>query len=98
MLISNGDFDFILPTVGTLLAVQNMTWNGMLGLQTQPTMSVEVAKRPGGFEPLVQAGIQRFERGLMWMETFASGHMQPEYQPAVAYRHLEWVLGVVETL
>ena len=38
-------------------------------------------------------GIQHFERGLMWVETFMSGHMQPEFQPRSSYRHLQWLLG-----
>lgn len=43
-------------------------------------------------------GIQHYERGLMWAETYQSGHMQPEFQPRVAYRHLEWVLNHIQTL
>lgn len=43
-------------------------------------------------------GISHFERGLMWAETFQSGHMQPQYQPRVTYRHLQWVLGRIDAL
>ena len=43
-------------------------------------------------------GIQHYERGLMWAETFQSGHMQPQFQPRVAYRHLQWLLGQTESI
>jgi carboxypeptidase D len=34
----------------------------------------------------------------MWVETFQSGHMEPEYQPRSAYRHLQWLLGYTDTI
>lgn len=43
-------------------------------------------------------GIQHYERGLMWAETYQSGHMQPQFQPRSAYRHLQWVLGRIDSL
>ena len=43
-------------------------------------------------------GKNHFERGLMWSEVYDSGHMVPQYQPQVALRHLEWVLGRIDTL
>lgn len=46
----------------------------------------------------VIVGIQHYERGLMWAETYQSGHMEPEFQPRVAYRHLQWVLNHTQTL
>ena len=36
VLISNGDLGMIILTNGTLLAIQNMTWNDQLGFQTSP--------------------------------------------------------------
>jgi carboxypeptidase D len=35
---------------------------------------------------------------LLWSETFQAGHMGPEYQPKVAWRHLQWLRGVIDTL
>lgn len=110
VLIGNGDLDMIIITNGTLLAIQNMTWNGQLGFQTAPTTPIEVSipdlmyndvfnndtsnKGLAGYDgPQGVMGIQHYERGLMWVETYLSGHMQPEYQPRVAYNHLQWVLG-----
>lgn len=43
-------------------------------------------------------GIQHYERGLMWAETYQSGHMEPQFQPRVSYRHLQWVLKRIDVL
>ena len=111
VLIANGDFDMIIITNGTLMSIQNMTWNGKLGFQEKPATPIEImtpdliypqvfdANGYGGVDgPQGVMGVQHYERGLMWAETFLSGHMQPEFQPRVTYRHLEWVLGRVDTL
>lgn len=111
VLVSNGDLDFIIITNGTLLAIQNMTWNGKLGFQTEPNTPIVIttpdlqyqdtfhANGADGLDgPQGTMGIQHFERGLMWAQTYLSGHEQPEFQPRVALRHLQWLLGRVETL
>jgi carboxypeptidase D len=111
VLVANGDLDFIIITNGTLLAIQNMTWNGKLGFQQEPSTpivitepdyqyeSVFVANGYGGLDnPQGTMGVQHFERGLMWAETYGSGHMQPEYQPRSSYRHIQWVLGRINAL
>lgn len=38
------------------------------------------------------------DSGLMWAETYSSGHMQPQFQPRVAYRHAQWLLGRIDAL
>lgn len=38
-------------------------------------------------------GIQHYERGLMYIETYQSGHQQPQYQPRACYAHMQWLLG-----
>ncbi len=111
VLVSNGDFDMIIITNGTLLAIQNMTWGGQLGFQTQPATPIDITlpdlQYSGVFAdngidgldgPQGIMGIQHYERGLMWAESFLAGHMQPEFQPRVTYRHLQWVLGMIDTL
>ncbi|KJK67289.1 Serine carboxypeptidase [Aspergillus parasiticus SU-1] len=110
VLVSNGDYDMIILTNGTLLAIQNMTWNGELGFQSAPATPItidlpdlawgEVFEENG--QEMLQSqgvmGVQHYERGLMWAETYQSGHMQPQYQPRVSYRHLQWLLGRVDKL
>ena len=111
VLVSNGDFDMIIITNGTLMAIQNMTWNGQLGFQSEPSTPIDITipdlmysgvfaanGDPGGDGPQGTMGIQHYERGLMWAETFQSGHMQPEFQPRTTYRHLQWLLGMTETI
>ncbi|RDW87475.1 putative serine-type carboxypeptidase F [Coleophoma crateriformis] len=36
-IIGHGDLDFLLFTNGTLITIQNMTWNGLQGFQTAPS-------------------------------------------------------------
>ncbi|KAL9085576.1 MAG: hypothetical protein Q9159_004615 [Coniocarpon cinnabarinum] len=87
VLVSNGDYDMIIITNGTLLAIQNMTWGGQLGFQEQPATPIEIGLEDLQYEALFAEngergldgpgqgtmGIQHFERGLMWAETFQSG-------------------------
>lgn len=110
-LVANGDWDMIIITEGTLLSIQNMTWNGALGFQTEPSTPIVITEPDLQYEVLFDEnelngvddiqgtmGIQHYERGLMWAETYQSGHMEPEYQPRISYRHLEWLLGYVDEL
>lgn len=111
VLISNGDLDFIIITNGTLLAIQNMTWHGKLGFQERPSAPIVITTPDLQYQDVFKAngaqgldgpqgtmGVQHFERGLMWAQTFLSGHEVPEFQPRVALQHLRWLLGRVETL
>ncbi|KAK4863586.1 hypothetical protein LT330_002364 [Penicillium expansum] len=111
VLIANGDLDMVILTNGTLLAIQNMTWNGNLGFQNKPNKPIDIkipdlmyAKvfaengETGIDGPQGVMGVQHYERGLMWAQSFQSGHMQPQYQPRVAFRHLEWLLRRTEEL
>jgi carboxypeptidase D len=42
VLVANGDYDMVIITNGTLLAIQNMTWNGLLGFQQRPVTPINV--------------------------------------------------------
>lgn len=68
VLVANGDYDMIIITNGTLLSIQNMTWGGALGFQSPPVTPINIPSQG-------QMGIQHYERGLMWAETYKSGHM-----------------------
>lgn len=42
VLVANGDYDLEIVTNGTLLSIQNMTWNGALGFQTAPSTLIDI--------------------------------------------------------
>ena len=112
VLISNGDLDMIILTNGTLLSIQNMTWNGALGFQTQPSTPMVVdlpdleygdlfamgseKGRDGPGQGVV--GVWHEERGLLWAQTWLGSHTQPESVPRASWRHLSWVLGRIDNL
>jgi len=110
VLVGNGDYDMQVTTNGTLLSIQNMTWNGMLGFQSTPStpMNIQIPELvygglltetgTGSIGAQGIMGIQHYERGLMWAQTFQATHMLPMSQPRSAYRHLQWLLGHTETL
>jgi carboxypeptidase D len=93
--------------------IRFQTWNGMMGFQTGPNEweDIDIRLPDLEYQDLFNAqgfgGLDRFqgimgkqhqERGLMFAETYQSGHMQPQFQPRSTYRHLEWVLGRIEEL
>ena len=111
VLVANGALDLEILTNGTLTAIQNMTWDGIQGFQTAPSMPINITLPDlqysslfidQGFGPIDEPqgimGVQHYERGLMWAETYLSGHMQPQFQPRSAYRHMQWLLGHIESL
>jgi len=83
VLVANGDFDMIVITNGTLLSIQNMTWNGQLGFSAKPSTPINIPLPDLQYQALFAEnglagldgpqgimGISHFERGLMWAETF----------------------------
>jgi carboxypeptidase D len=89
----------LLNTNGTLLAIQNMTWNGLQGLQAYPNIPLYAPYHPetnlgfpagGGY-----LGSWGEERGLMFYQTQLAGHELPQYTPGAAYRMMEILLGRV---
>ena len=111
VLIANADLDMSILMIGTLLAIQNMTRRGKPGFQEVPMTPIVITLPDLQYQALFETQglggidnpqgtmvIQHFERGLMWVETFLSGHMQPQFQPRSSYRHLQWVLGHIDTL
>jgi carboxypeptidase D len=111
VLVSNADLDMEILTDGTLMAIQNMTWNGKLGFQSKPATPIVITLPDLQYGPVFEEngfgdienpqgtmGIQHYERGLMWAQTYLSGHMQPQFQPRSSYRHLQWLLGHTDVL
>ena len=101
-IIGHGALDYILISNGTLLMIQNMTWNGLQGFQQKPADDFYVPYHTLQ-DPMTLAGAGVFgtthtERGLTWVYTSLSGHMIPQYAPSAAYRQLEFLLGRISSL
>lgn len=101
-IIAHGNLDFILLKEGSLLTIQNMTWNGKQGFQTAPKSDFFVPYHNelnlGSTAGAGTMGVTHTERGLTWVEVFMSGHMVPQYQPSAAYRQMEFLLGRIQSL
>ncbi|KAJ7164676.1 Alpha/Beta hydrolase protein [Mycena crocata] len=118
-LIVTGALDLVLPSNGTLLAIQNMTWSGARGFQTAPALGFHNLPTDedadavffvpytgaeqdfddiGGLAGAGVMGTQHAERGLTFVEVVLAGHQLPTWQPAAAFRHLEYLLGRAKSL
>ncbi|KAK0674151.1 carboxypeptidase [Cercophora samala] len=104
VIIGHGQLDMLLPSNGTLLAIQNMTWGGKLGFQNRPLEPFYVPDTNVFGEtnvPLGGAGVMGSmvsERGLTWVGVTGAGHMVPGDAPSAAYRQLEYLLGRVDCM
>lgn len=102
VIIGSGALDYVVPTVNTLLGIQNMTWGGKLGFQRKPTEPLYVPYHPDGEIPtLAGAGVMgtvHEERGLTFVAVGLAGHMIPQFAPSAAYRQMEKLLGRVCSL
>jgi carboxypeptidase D len=101
-IISHGQLDYVLLYNGTLLSIQNMTFGGKQGFQSAPKDNLYVPYHNElSASTLAASGVMgktHTERKLTWVEVFLSGHMTPQYQPTVAYRQLEYLLGRIPSL
>ncbi|KAF2464279.1 alpha/beta-hydrolase [Lindgomyces ingoldianus] len=99
-IVGSGDLDMILTTNGTLLALQNMTWNGVQGFQAYPSNLLYAPYHPeynlGALAGAGYLGKWTHERGLTFYTSQLAGHELPGYTPGVAYRMLEILLGRVK--
>jgi carboxypeptidase D len=100
--VVHGDLDFILLANGTLMSIQNMTFGGQQGFQSEPCDDFFVPYHDEySQETLSAAGVMgktHTERKLTWVEQALSGHMVPQYQPSSGYRQLEFLLGRIDSL
>lgn len=101
-IIGVGGLDYLLPINGTLMALQNMTWNGLQGFQTPPSNSFFVPYHPeynlGFLAGAGDLGLWVTERGLTFYHVDLAGHELPEYTPGAAYRVVELMLGRISSL
>ena len=77
-IIGVGGLDYLLPINGTLLALQNMTWNGLQGFQTPPSNNFFVPYHPeynlGFLAGAGDLGTWVTERGLTFYTVDLAGH------------------------
>ncbi|KAE8448109.1 hypothetical protein EG329_009874 [Mollisiaceae sp. DMI_Dod_QoI] len=94
--------DMVLISNGTLMMIQNMTWNGSQGFTTKPSDPFYVPYHdnlsPSTLAAAGVLGTTHTERGLTWVSVDLSGHMIPQYAPSASYRHLEFLLGRIDSL
>lgn len=106
VIIGHGLLDMVLLWNGTLLATQNMTWNGAQGFSTPPSEWEDFyvpyhTPNENQLGTLAGAGVMgqyHTERGFTLVTVDLSGHMVPQYAPSAAYRQVEFLLGRVPTL
>ncbi|OLN96072.1 putative serine carboxypeptidase-like protein 2 [Colletotrichum chlorophyti] len=102
--VASGQADYMIQPNVTTLAIQGTIWNGKQGFQEKPSAELllptinnnddNVPSWAGGN---VQ-GTVHTERGFTHSAARLSGHMVPQYAPAVAFRHVEHLLGRVKSL
>ena len=77
-IIGQGQLDFVLMTNGTLLAIQNLTWNGLQGFQQPPDIDFYVPYHQeynqGALTGAGIVGTYRTERGLTFSSVQLAGH------------------------
>ena len=78
VLIGQGQLDYVLMTNGTLLALQNMTWNGAQGFSEPPTLEhfvpYHTEYNAGALSGAGIVGTYRTERGLTFVNVELAGH------------------------
>jgi carboxypeptidase D len=107
-IVAHAALDMVLIANGTLLGIQNMTWNGKQGFQSVPCSPFYVPyhaptdpsldPRPSTIAGSGVMGTTHTERGLTWVGVDLSGHMVPQYAPSAGYRTLEFLLGRIDSL
>lgn len=99
VIIGSGALDILLPTNGTLFALQNMTWGGVQGFQNYPSTPFLVPPHNITFQGFKggsgNLGVWIEERGLIFYEITLAGHQLPGYAPSAGYRVLQKLLGRV---
>ena len=101
-IIGHGALDYILIANGTLLMIQNMTWNGAQGFTSKPAdeffVPYHTQDNPSTLAGAGVFGTTHTERGLTFVEVSLSGHMVPQYAPSASYRMVEFMLGRIDSV
>ncbi|KAF4784487.1 carboxypeptidase cpdS [Colletotrichum scovillei] len=100
-IIASGNLDFRVPTNGTLMVLQNMTWHGQQGFDEFPSKTFFLPTAYSDLSSQSSAGkIGDWvaQRGLTFARVFNAGHELPQYAQGAGYRLLEQLLGRVTDL
>ncbi|EME78461.1 uncharacterized protein MYCFIDRAFT_37055 [Pseudocercospora fijiensis CIRAD86] len=96
VIIGCGNLDILLNTNGTLLVLQNMTWNGWQGFKEFPGHSFFSPYHedlPGSPSGAGYVGKWGHERGLTFYQIQLAGHTLPAGAPGASYSIMEVLLG-----
>lgn len=99
VMIGSGALDGLLPTNGTLFALQNYTWGGDQGFHSYPSTPIFIPYHDsaGAIQGSYgNVGTWTKERDLTFYIVQAGGHQVPQYAPSAGYRMLQILLGRVE--
>lgn len=98
-IVANGALDFIIPSLGTLFALQNITWAGTTGFEKRPGHKFVLPGAPLGAQQVLGAprttGTWGYERNVLYVDVAGAGHMLPQHNPSAAFRLLEVLLARV---
>lgn len=103
-IIAHGVLDWVLILNGSLIAIQNMTWNGAQGFSKGPShwndfyVPYHSEMNQGNLAGAGIFGKWYEERGLWFSTVELAGHMVPQYAPSAAYRQVEFLLGRISDL
>ncbi|KAF1984270.1 alpha/beta-hydrolase [Aulographum hederae CBS 113979] len=102
VIVGHGILDMVLLSNGSLLALQNLTWNGKQGFQAPPNNPFYVPKHEDPSQASWAGdgiyGSWGTERGMTFVTIEMAGHMVPQYQPSAGYRTFELLLGRIANL
>ncbi|KAF9876880.1 hypothetical protein CkaCkLH20_05726 [Colletotrichum karsti] len=101
IIIASGEQDYRVPTNGTLMVLQNMTWNGQQGFSEFPSKTFFLPRTFSDVSSQSSSGkigdwVE--QRGLNFARVYAAGHELPQYAQGAGYRLLEKLLGRVSNL
>ncbi|GME29245.1 alpha/beta-hydrolase [Neofusicoccum parvum] len=102
VIVGHGSYDMVLILNGTLLTLQNLTWNGAQGFSAPPDEPFYVPYHDAPFEESLSGagvfGSWGADRGLTFVAIELAGHAVPGFTQAAGLRHLELLLGRIGNL
>ncbi|CZT11459.1 related to SERINE-TYPE CARBOXYPEPTIDASE F PRECURSOR [Rhynchosporium graminicola] len=98
VIIAHGLLDFLLFADGSLITIQNMTWDGLQGFRTPPSPTSNFFVPQSATAGSGLQGVTHTERGLTFVTVNLAGHYIAQHTPGVAYRQLEFLLGRISSL